>query len=220
MKRSIIMVYPRQGFSGLYVRHMPLSLLYASIEVVKAGYDVKIFDQRLYGDDWQSHLHAMIGPDILAVGISVMSGAPIEHARLIGRFVKSVDASINVIWGGPHANFYPDTILQDEASCDYVVSGYASVIFNELIEAIAAGTPPEGIRGISWRRPDGGIEVNVANDTSFEFVDYREIPYHLIPDFTAYGQLDDGKIIFSMYSAVGCPYQCTFCSSPAQYSRL
>lgn len=51
-------------------------------------------------------------------------------------------------------------------------------------------------------------------------MDYREIPYHLIPDFTAYGQLDDGKIIFSMYSAVGCPYQCTFCSSPAQYSNI
>lgn len=220
MKRSIVMVYPRQGFSGIYVKHMPLSLLYSSIEIVKAGYDVKIFDQRLYGDDWQNHLKALIGPETLAVGISVMSGAPIKHAIAIGRFVKSVDPVVNVVWGGPHANFYPGTILRDEWSCDYVVSGYAAVTFHEMIEKIAAGQPPEGVAGISWRGQDGQIISNNCNDQKFEFVDYRDIPYHLITDYSPYGQLDDGKIIFSMYSAVGCPYQCTFCSSPAQYSNI
>ncbi|MFO0630743.1 MAG: radical SAM protein [Polyangiales bacterium] len=52
---------------------------------------------------------------------------------------------------------------------------------------------------------------------AFEHVHWREIPYHLLPDVSAYGQFDDGRIVFSMYSVLGCPYQCTFCSSPAQY---
>ena len=51
-------------------------------------------------------------------------------------------------------------------------------------------------------------------------MNYEDIPYHLIEDYSVYGQLDQDKMIFSMYSAVGCPYQCTFCSSPAQYSNI
>lgn len=213
------MIYPKLGFSGVYVKHMPLSVLYASIEVVRAGWDVIVFDQRLHVENWRERLKELMTPETLAVGISVMSGSPIANAIHIGRFVKTTAPDINVIWGGPHASFYPDTILHDEWSCDYVVSGYASVTFHQLIEKIAQGLVPEGVPGISWRGEDS-IHVNSANDKKFEFVDWRDIPYHLIPDFSPYGQLDDGKIIFSMYSAVGCPYQCTFCSSPAQYANI
>lgn len=218
-RNRIIMIYPKQGFSGVYVKHMPLSVLYASIEIVQAGWDVVIFDQRLYEDNWRDELKALMTPETLAVGVSVMSGAPITNAIHIGRFVKFTAPDIKVIWGGPHASFYPDTILRDEWSCDFVVSGYASFVFKRLIEDISEGNPLKDILGISWR--DGNeIRVNPANDKKFEFVDWRNIPYHLIPDFSPYGQLDDGKIIFSMYSSVGCPYQCTFCSSPAQYANV
>lgn len=218
-RKRIVMVYPRQGFSGLYVKHMPLSVLYASIELVKAGYDVAVFDQRVH-DDWENGLKALITSDTIAVGVSVMSGAPIKNAIAIGRFVKQVAPKVNVVWGGPHANFHPATILRDEWSCDYVVSGYASVTFHQMMDKLVAGEEPVGVPGISWRGADGAIKVNAANDKSFEFVDWRDIPYHLISDYSPYGQLDDGKVIFSMYSAVGCPYQCTFCSSPAQYANI
>jgi anaerobic magnesium-protoporphyrin IX monomethyl ester cyclase len=220
MPPRIIMVYPQQGFSGIYVKHLPLSLLYASINVVKAGYDVVIFDQRLHPADWRERLAELLTPETLAVGISVMSGAPIRNAQAIGRFVKKAAPDVRVVWGGPHANFYPDTILRDERSVDFVVSGYASVTFHQLADVMAAGRAPEGVSGITWRGEDGAIRRNEVADKSFEIVDYREIPYHLIADYSPYGQLDDGKVIFSMYSAVGCPYQCTFCSSPAQYANI
>lgn len=221
MDRSrIVMIYPKQGFSGLYVKHMPLSLLYASIGTVKAGYDVRIFDQRLHPEDWQDRLRALLGPETLAVGISVMSGSPIKNAIAIGSFVKSVAPSVKVVWGGPHATFHPGTILRDDPNCDYVVSGYASKIFLEMMDKVAAGEAPEGIPGISWRNPDGTIHCTPVDDRKFEFVDYRDIPYHLIDDYSPYGQLDSGEVIFSMYSAVGCPYQCSFCSSPAQYANI
>jgi radical SAM superfamily enzyme YgiQ (UPF0313 family) len=219
-QHRIVMIYPQQGFSGIYVKHLPLSVLYASIEVIKAGHEVVIFDQRLHQNDWQQQLRALVTPETLAVGVSVMSGAPIEHAIALSRFVKSFAPQVKVVWGGPHANFYPETIIRDEWSCDYVVSGYASVTFNQLISALDAGVAPTEVPGISWRDEHGAIQHTPTNDKSFEFIDYREIPYHLIPDFSPYGQLDDGKIIFPMYSAVGCPYKCTFCSSPAQYANV
>lgn len=218
-KNRVVLVYPFQGFSGTYAKHMPLSLLYAAIGLVKDGYDVQILDTRVCRGDWREELRRLINDDTLCVGISVMSGAPIKHAISIGRLAKDIDSDLPVVWGGPHATFYPDTILRDEWSCDYVVSGYAIETFHQLCNSIRDGRKPEGVAGITWR--DGvAVRENGGHDKSFEYVDYRDIPYDLIKDFTPYGQLDQGHRIFSMYSALGCPYQCTFCSSPAQYSTI
>ena len=211
------MIYPYQGFSGTYVKHAPLGLLYSTSQIVKAGYEVDIFDTRVVRGDWRPDLKKLIGDDVLCVGVSVMSGSPINHAISIGRFVKSLDRAIPVVWGGPHATFYPETILRDECSADYVISGYASKSFKDLVDSIGASKKPEAVNGVAWRDGDE-IRSNPDRQKSFEHIDYWDIPYHLISDYSPYGQTDQDKRIFSMYSALGCPYQCTFCSSPNMWT--
>lgn len=219
MRNKVIMVYPRQGFSGTFVNHAPLSLLYASIELVKHGVTVEILDNRLYPTSWMLRLRALLTPDVLAVGISVMSGKPILNAVEIGRLVKSVNPGIAVVWGGPHATFFPETILEQEWSCDFVVSGYAVQSFYNLVAGLMSNKEPSAIKGVTYRK-DKIIVHNPRDDTKFEQVNYREIPYDLIKDYSVYGQLDQKRTIFSMYSALGCPYKCAFCSAPAEYAHV
>lgn len=216
---TVLMTYPLMGMSGAFVKHAPLGLLYASTEVIKRGYKVELFDARLHPDDWEERLRALLGPHVLCVGVSVMTGTPILGAVRIGQIVKETDPEIKVVWGGPFPTFSQEAVLAGDPNCDFAVSGYGALPFAELLDCISSQKSPGLIPGISWR--EGGQARNTPADWSrHEFIDYRDIPYDLIPDYSGYGQLDQDKRIFSLYSAMGCAYNCAFCSSPALYNKI
>ncbi|MFH1060054.1 MAG: radical SAM protein [Pseudomonadota bacterium] len=220
-KNRILLVYPKLGMSGSLVRHLPLSLLYAAVDCLKNGYEIDILDIRLEPGHWRERLRQLLKADVLLVGISVLTGSPIINALEISRLVKEVRPDLQVVWGGPHATFNSREVLS-EPSVDYVVSGYGSKslwrLASHLNGDVGSASLAE-IGGLSYRSQ--GQVVTVAPEPSFELIDYRDIPYHLIEkDLDRYGQLDSRQKIFPLYSALGCPYQCAFCSSPAQYRPM
>ncbi|MDL2279353.1 B12-binding domain-containing radical SAM protein [Desulfovibrio sp. OttesenSCG-928-G11] len=217
-KFCILLIQPHAGMAGAFVRHAPLSLLYASTEAVKQGIPVVLLDLRLHSTDWQQAVRAALKPNML-VGISVMTGYPVQHALEVGDFVKSVAPHTPVVWGGPFATFHPEYILRDAKSCDYVISGYGSRPLAALAKALKEHARPSGIPGLSYRTSVGEV-LEPADWSCHEMIHWRDIPYHLIYDYSVYGQLDQKRIIFSMYSAMGCAYQCAFCSSPPLYRQI
>jgi len=210
---KVLLIYPSMGFSGNFVRHAPLSLLYASMDLVARGVEVEFFDQRLYGENWREPLSEVIKDGLLVAGISVMSGTPIKMGIELTAFLKQALPQVPVVWGGPHPTFYPETVFTICPQVDYIVSGYGSRPFDLLVQAIEENNPEPNFPGIYYQK-DGQLVANPSEQV-FEYVDYKKIPYHLIKDYSVYGQLESKQIIFSMYSAYGCPYKCTFCSSPA-----
>jgi radical SAM superfamily enzyme YgiQ (UPF0313 family) len=217
----ILLVYPKMGMSGSLVRHLPLSILYAAIGCLKDGQAVDLLDARVDPGSWKERLTRLLGPETMLVGVSVLTGSPIINALEISRLVKSLRPEVKVVWGGPHATFNAAEIL-DEPCVDFVVSGYGSRPLGELAAHLRAepeAAPLAEIAGLSFRAQ--GRVVTIPPTPAFEMVDFRDIPYHLIEkDLAQYGQLDSGQKIFPLYSAMGCPYQCAFCSSPAQYRPM
>lgn len=221
MQKRILLIYPEMGLSGAYVRHIPLSLLYAAVDSLKAGFAIDIVDARLCHDSWQEKISSRVTPDTLLAGVSVITGTAVSSALKITRWLKQAYPSLATAWGGPHANFSPESILA-EKSVDFVISGYGSRPLARLAGSIAAGSScPPAISGITSRRPADGEAVSTPPEPLFEHHDFRDIPYHLLePYLGQYGQLDRTERIFPLYSTLGCPYSCTFCSSPRLYRDI
>jgi len=222
-RKRILLLYPLMGLSGAYVRHLPLSLLYAAIGSIGEGFEIDLIDTRLHPDSWRSEVAGRITAETILAGISVMTGTPISSALEISRWLKQEYPQIPIVWGGPHVTFNGGTVLA-ESSIDYAVSGYGSTPLASLAKNLRGddNAPPlTEVAGLSFRDGSAGGIVMIPQDDVHEVVAYREIPYHLVEgDLRRYGQLETGEIIFPLYSAMGCPYHCSFCSSPAQYRQM
>jgi anaerobic magnesium-protoporphyrin IX monomethyl ester cyclase len=220
-KGKIILVYPKVGMSGSLVQHMPLSILYAGVDSIRHGFEVDPVDVRLDPRRWQENIAAKITPDTFLLGISVMTGSPIRNATEISLWMKKNYPQISIVWGGPHATFNGLEIL-NESAVDYAIAGYGSkalALLANYLHNDADAPMLASIAGLIYR-DNGKVTANPPED-KFEIMDYRDIPYHLIEkDMPRYGQLDTDDRIFPMYSAMGCPYRCAFCSSPAQYRNI
>lgn len=221
INKRILLIYPKMGMAGTLVYYMPLSLLYAAIDSIKAGFETDIVDVRLHPKDWKEVVASKITKDTVLAGISVMTGAPIRNALEITKWIKENYPHIKIVWGGPHATFNGVEIL-DEPNIDFVISGYGSLPLSLLARHISNDrgvSDLSGINGLIFR--DNNRVVEVPCENRFEIVDYKDIPYKLIKkDISFYGQLDNNERIFPLYSVMGCPYVCAFCSSPAQYKNI
>lgn len=215
------MVQPNTSLTGSFIRMLPIGLLYASSKIVKEGFPVHILDARIKPSSWKRDLEELINDRTVIVGITVMSGVSIKESIKISRYVKSKWPGIYIVWGGPHPTFSPHDVLQ-ELSVDFVIRGYGSEPFYKLFHYLSdkdSCYSLDKINGLSWRDNSGGIH-NTEVTNGFEFINYKDIPYHLIKDFTDYRHIEGNERVFPMYSVMGCPYKCAFCSSPAQYSKF
>ncbi|NJD91508.1 MAG: B12-binding domain-containing radical SAM protein [Geobacter sp.] len=218
---EIILVQPITSVTGAFIRMLPLGVLYAASGIVRDGFTVHILDTRISPASAEADLERLINRHTRIIGFSVMSGVSITESIRLSRMVKARHPDIAVVWGGPHPTFSPHDVLQ-EASIDIIIRGYGAEPFRKLARRLLQAPDSvafELIDGLSWRN-ESGRTIHNETAPSFEFIDYREIPYHLIPDFSAYRHIDENETVFPMYSVMGCPYQCAFCSSPAVYARL
>jgi len=221
MKDRILLIQPTMGISGEYVRHIPLSLLYVASGLVKSGFRVTILDNRIHSDRWRKAVLEELDDSVLCVGLTVMSGSPIANSIEVSKMIKERGA-IPVVWGGAHPTARPGQILEKEY-IDYTVSGSgvsSTVKLAEFLrEGVSLARELEGIPGLGYRK-EGCICLNDPYQ-GFEHVPYTDLPYDLVAgNLKHYGQIGSKDVIFPIYGAYGCPYQCTFCISPKLYRHF
>jgi hopanoid biosynthesis associated radical SAM protein HpnJ len=130
----------------------------------------------------------------------------------VAELLKAENPKLLIGMVGAKVAVDPDGSLQASRAIDFV----AREEFDYTCKDVADGLPFDGIAGLSFRRPDGGIQHNAPRE---EIKDMDALPWvapvykrHLTIDKYFIGYLKHPYV--SLYTGRGCRSKCTFCLWP------
>jgi anaerobic magnesium-protoporphyrin IX monomethyl ester cyclase len=195
-------------------RFPPINLAYAAAIAENAGHEVMLLDANaleLSPAEAVERL-AAFGPDLLGCYLSTyMVRDTLDFVRAIRR-----ELYVPVIAGGINLLLYPQETMH-HSIVDYGLAGHALHSLPRMLEAIAAKRLPEGIPGACYRR-DGRV-ICEPPERGVDFADFPVPARHLLPNDRYYSFVSQRKPFTMMVTALGCPWDCSFCAiAPLPYS--
>jgi len=155
------------------------------------------------------------------IALSVMFSQQWPHVAALIRALRTAHADAPIIVGGEHATAAWSYILEKCPEVTICVLGEGEATIVDIADWIAGRGSLENIPGIAHRRD--GVPQRSAARPRLRDVDLIPRPaWHLFPleNYLAHGfghGVNRGRSI-PMLATRGCPYQCTFCSSPDMWT--
>jgi len=220
-KKQILLIEPllRTKYKGLYddfgkQYDLPYGLLAIGSYLDTKGIESKIISMDYETDSLKKSDEEVLKqylfeskPDI--VGFTSYTLQYEDVKRLTG-IVRKQDPDIKVVIGGHHAMHQPEKVLET-GLFDVVIVGEGEKTLEEYITKISRGDSIRDIKGIVYLDDKELIKTSKRERIQGEEIvtpDYSLLPKELVKDASL-------EIITSR----GCPYDCFFCSSTAQYGR-
>ena len=228
-----------KSFSSLQMHtpNPPLGLAYVAASVRAAGFGYHVidavgeaFDQIApYAERTDLMVQGLgideivdrIPADSDVIGLGCMFSTLWPITRRIAEAARARFPEALIVLGGEHGTAVPEHVLGN-SPIDVVVLGEGEETFVNLLRAHAAGTPLAEVSGIAFG--DGANVVNTGLSPR-----NREIDAIPVPDWDSFPiegyigrhQINGVNVGRSMplLATRGCPYQCTFCSSPGMWTR-
>lgn len=157
------------------------------------------------------------------VGLSFMFSNNWLVNRDLADYLRTLFPNAIFIAGGEHVSAIPEYCLNECKALDIVVSGEGEETMEELARYINEGRDFELIDGISLRKKDGEIVTNQRRKRIRSLDEISEPSWHLFPldkyfsNNLSYGIAYGNSL--PIFSTRGCPYECTFCSSPQMWGK-
>ncbi len=217
---NVILLYPKTGMDIGSTVAPPHALLTIAAPVLKAGYTVKLLDQRtrmITPED----LEALFSSDTICVGISTMTGTQIRNALFLAQMVRDItDGKVPIIWGGCHPSVTPEQTLEND-KVDIVVVGEGDETFLEIVQALDHKQNLSAIQGILYK--DGGKTVKTPSRPLLDVETLLPIPWGLVntEDYIHRDMYlkESSRVLDIGQTSRGCPFNCGFCSSAAIRER-
>lgn len=208
---DIILIYPKTGSDIRPSIAPPHALLAIAALPDKAGYNVRIIDQRLHSN-WKEILSEELKTEPILVGITAITGTQIHYAIEAAKVVRK-NSNVPIVWGGTHSTILPEQVAASRYA-DIVCIGEGDYTLKEIADYLASKKSLSNIKGIIY--PDGNKKVKTESRPLADMNELLPTPWHLIntedyihPDMyirKSLRSLDIGQ------TSRGCPYQCGFCS--------
>lgn len=213
---------------------LPLGLAYIAAVLRDDGHDVGVIDalglapeQMIAdGDIWRlgltpEEIIEQIPEDVQAIGITSMWSYSWPIVRELIQKVKAAFPAVPLVCGGEHFTAVPEHSMA-EAPIDVIVLGEGEETAIALFRALEMGMDKSVIPGICYRDEQGAVHKNERRDR-IRNVDEIPWPAWELFDVEAYSE---NRLVSGIYfgktvpilATRGCPYQCTYCSSPNMWT--
>jgi anaerobic magnesium-protoporphyrin IX monomethyl ester cyclase len=214
----------------------PLGLAYVGAALRDAGHQVSIIDATGESPDTRHPLTddtyiiglsldetiSRIPPDTEVVGFSCGFSFEWPNYRRVIADVRTLLPHAFMVAGGEHVTAVPEQSLA-ESELDAVVLGEGEETAVALMSCLARDARDlAAIDGLAFKISDGSCQINPRRGRQLD-IDALPLPaWDLLPveNYLSRGLgfgVDRGRSM-PLLASRGCPYQCTFCSSPAMWT--
>ena len=223
-----------QGQQGV----LPLGLAYITAAIKKSGCQVQLIDA--LGEDLDRFTHVpndkytyqgisneeivtRIKKDSEYIAISVMFSSELIHVRKLCDLLFNVLPNVPLILGGEACSADTEFFLKSLKQRTYICSGEGDETIVELLECLRTNNSLENINGITFLKNNKIISTGKRNRKK----NLDEIAWPAWEEFPVENYLERnlattmrGKRVIPMLASRGCPYRCSFCSSPNMWTTL
>ncbi len=172
-----------------------------------AGYDVRLFVERIAPIDW----HWLLAAD--AVCIHTFSCTIPKLANLAKR-IRAKRPLLPIIAGGTHASIMPEDTLQ---YCDVVVRKEGDTTLLDLLSHLFNDTPLSDVKGIAYRNAN---QICITPDRPFVPAQDTIPDLDLIHGYARWTLMrrfwNHKAYLQLLQTSRGCPYKCSFCVAPRE----
>ena len=187
----------------------PLGLLYLQAALEAAGHPTEVVDANIPGNlEPALAREARKGTPGL-VGVTTLTPNLVGALDAVAR-ARAALPGAPVVLGGPHVELFPRQTV-GLPGVDYALAGEAEQTVVQLAEALHCGEAEPDIAGLHTRsRPP-----EVASPQLVRELDSLAVPDRGRLPVSHYRGVGGEQVLFAtMLTSRGCPYLCTFCSTP------
>lgn len=213
----------------------PIGLAYLSAALKRAGHRVRIIDAFGEAPDAitrdpdgyainglvAAQVVERIPADVDLIGVGCMFSNSWIYCRRTIAAIAAAHPGVPIVVGGEHATADWARVLRrvPEVLCCVLGEGEETIV--EVATRLGRGLPFDDVPGLAVRDADGSVRATPARQ---RITDVDAIPW---PDWDSVplAHYLDNQLTHDPYTARsmpmlasrGCPYQCTFCSSPQMF---
>ncbi len=211
---KVCFVYPDIGGAERYgARKYYHGVGYLASVLRQAGHECHL----IYLDhapDEEEFLHevSVFAPQLVAFSATTHQYPYVERCA---RWTKQVMPRLPTLVGGVHATLVPEQLVLNP-NLDFICVGEGEAVVVELATALQQGRSPERIENL-WLRHD---DETIQNQLRPLLSDLDELPF---PDRELFGfdeiLAGNGGWV-DLMAGRGCPYSCSYCSTPGLRTRF
>lgn len=217
----------------------PIGPAYLTAALVEAGHEVSTVDAVGEALDQYTRMpshkdvlvHGLldheiverIPKDVEVIGVSSMFSVEWPVTRATIEHIRAAFPDALLVLGGEHLSAAPEFSLRDCPALDVGVMGEGELTIVELLGAFAASSDFGAIPGIVYREGDQirrtGERARIRQIDAIPQPSWSLWPVESYMERELTHGINLGRCM-PLLASRGCPYQCTFCSSPQMWTTL